>query len=81
MSVPKQLRPLHSAEGARATLLKDQKAASAIEYGLIAALVVIAAVAGMAGVGTATGSMWNKVSDSWCDKHPSGPGKGPPRCR
>jgi pilus assembly protein Flp/PilA len=81
MIVWKKLQSCHPAEGARAALLKDQKAASAIEYGLIAALVVVAAVAGMAGVGTATGSMWNKVSESWCDKRSSGPGKGPPRCR
>ncbi len=45
-------------------LIKDKRGASAVEYGLIAALIVIAMIAGLVQVATATTSMWNNVSDT-----------------
>ncbi len=45
-------------------LIKDERGASAVEYGLIAALIVIAMIAGLVQVATATTSMWNNVSDT-----------------
>jgi Flp pilus assembly pilin Flp len=55
--------------------------ASAIEYCLIAALIAIAAATAMGGVGAASRSNLDKLSDSWCAKHANGPGKGPAKCR
>ena len=46
------------------TLIADQRGISAVEYGLIAALVVIAMLAGLVQVATATTGMWNKVSET-----------------
>lgn len=43
-------------------LLRSTRAATAIEYGLILAMIFIAAVSAMAGVGTSTANMWNHVS-------------------
>ncbi|MCD2325028.1 Flp family type IVb pilin [Sphingomonas sp. IC-56] len=43
-------------------LSRDTKAATAIEYGLIAALIVIAMMTAMMGVATITTDMWNNVS-------------------
>ncbi|MDO6413586.1 Flp family type IVb pilin [Sphingomonas sp. BIUV-7] len=47
-------------------LCRDARGATAIEYGLIVSLVVIAIVAGISSVGGATGNLWgnmaNKVS-------------------
>ena len=40
----------------------EQKAATAIEYGLIVALIVLAMLAGFQAVGSQTISMWNNVS-------------------
>jgi pilus assembly protein Flp/PilA len=42
--------------------LADRRGATALEYGLIVSLVVIAIIAAMVAVGTATGGMWNMVS-------------------
>ena len=44
-------------------LLGDRKGATAIEYGLIAALIVIATMASISGVADVTIGMWNNVSD------------------
>jgi pilus assembly protein Flp/PilA len=44
-------------------LIRSTKAATAIEYGLICALIVIAIMAALISVGTVTSSMWNNVSD------------------
>jgi pilus assembly protein Flp/PilA len=49
--------------GCRARLLKDERGASAVEYGLIAALIVLAILAGLSQVATATTTMWNNVND------------------
>jgi pilus assembly protein Flp/PilA len=45
-------------------ILKDQRGVSAVEYGLIAALIVIAMLAGLIQVATATTGMWNNVSST-----------------
>ncbi len=42
--------------------LQDEAGATAIEYGLIAALVSVAAVTALTSVGTSLSSMFNKVS-------------------
>jgi len=43
-------------------IFKDKKGATAIEYGLIAALIAVAAIAAMPGLGTALNSTFNNVS-------------------
>jgi pilus assembly protein Flp/PilA len=45
-------------------LLKNEDAATAIEYGLIAALVAVAAIGAMTTVGTNLTGIFNKVSSS-----------------
>ena len=42
----------------------DQRGATAIEYGLIAALIVIAMMAGLESMGGGVGGMWGKVGSS-----------------
>ena len=44
-------------------MLKDTKGATAIEYGLIAALIAVAAIAAMTSVGSALGDTFNNVSE------------------
>ena len=44
-------------------LIRDNKGATAIEYGLIAALIAVAAIAAMQGVGTKLGTTFNNVSN------------------
>jgi pilus assembly protein Flp/PilA len=43
-------------------LIKNDKGATAIEYGLIAALIAVAAIAAMGNIGTQLGSTFNQVS-------------------
>ena len=43
-------------------LMNDSKGATAIEYGLIAALIAVAAIAAMRGIGTKLNSTFNNVS-------------------
>ncbi|MES2001346.1 MAG: Flp family type IVb pilin [Pseudomonadota bacterium] len=45
-------------------LLKDSKGATAIEYGLIAALIAVAAIGAMQSIGTKLGTTFNNVSNS-----------------
>ena len=45
-------------------LMSDSKGATAIEYGLIAALIAVAAIGAMQGVGTKLGTTFNNVSNS-----------------
>jgi pilus assembly protein Flp/PilA len=45
-------------------LLKKVEGATAIEYGLIAALIAVAAIAAMQGVGTKLNSTFNNVSNA-----------------
>ncbi|MEY4270397.1 MAG: hypothetical protein RLZZ58_1613 [Pseudomonadota bacterium] len=44
-------------------LLRSTRAATAVEYGLILALIFLAASIAIQGTGTATINMWNNVSD------------------
>ena len=44
-------------------LLRDSKGATAIEYGLIAALIAVAAIAALQSVGTKLSSTFNNVSN------------------
>jgi pilus assembly protein Flp/PilA len=43
-------------------MLKNEKGATAIEYGLIAALIAVAAIGAMTSLGTKLGSTFNNVS-------------------
>ena len=43
-------------------MLRNDKGATAIEYGLIAALIAVAAIAAMQSVGTKLGDTFNNVS-------------------
>jgi pilus assembly protein Flp/PilA len=45
-------------------LIKNSKGATAIEYGLIAALIAVAAIAAMQSIGTKLGTTFNNVSNS-----------------
>lgn len=45
-------------------LIKDKKGATAIEYGLIAALIAVAAIGALSSVGTQLKTTFNTVSDS-----------------
>ncbi|MFC7537409.1 Flp family type IVb pilin [Sphingomonas sp. GCM10030256] len=42
-------------------LRSDQRGATAIEYGLIAALICVAMIGGLSALGGGTGGMWGKV--------------------
>ncbi|MCH7806308.1 MAG: Flp family type IVb pilin [Proteobacteria bacterium] len=44
-------------------LRKDEKGATAIEYGLIAALISVAAIVAMQAIGTSLSSLFTSVSD------------------
>ena len=44
-------------------LLRDEQGATAIEYGLIAALIAVAAIAAMGTLGNNLGDTFNSVSD------------------
>jgi pilus assembly protein Flp/PilA len=44
-------------------LIRNEKGATAIEYGLIAALIAVAAIAAMQNIGTKLGTTFNNVSD------------------
>jgi pilus assembly protein Flp/PilA len=45
------------------SLVRDRKAATAIEYGLIAALIVVAMIASLSNLANITTGMWNNVND------------------
>ncbi len=45
-------------------LLKNVKGATAIEYGLIAALIAVAAIGAMQGIGNKLSSTFNNVSNN-----------------
>ena len=45
-------------------LIKDQKGATAIEYGLIAALIAVAAITAMQGLGTSLNETFTNVSEA-----------------
>ena len=46
----------------KSKLFKDTKAATAVEYGLIVALIVLAMMAGLGQFASTTIGMWNNVS-------------------
>ncbi len=46
-----------------ARFLKDESGATAIEYGLIAALIAVAIIAGVGALGTATNDTFEAVAD------------------
>ena len=43
-------------------LIRSEKGATAIEYGLIAALIAVAAITAMSNIGSALGETFNNVS-------------------
>lgn len=45
-------------------MIKDTKGATAIEYGLIAALIAVAAITAMSSLGTKLGSTFNNVGNN-----------------
>ena len=45
-------------------MLKNEEGATAIEYGLIAALIAVAAIGAMQGIGTSLDSTFTNVSNS-----------------
>lgn len=45
-------------------LLRSTRAATAVEYGLILALIFLAALGAMTAVGTSAINMWTEISDS-----------------
>lgn len=45
-------------------LIKDKKGATAIEYGLIAALIAVAAITAMGALGNQLSTTFNNVSDA-----------------
>ena len=45
------------------TLRASERGATAIEYGLIAALIVVAMIGGLKTLGGGAGGMWGKVSN------------------
>jgi pilus assembly protein Flp/PilA len=50
------------------TLRKCERGATAIEYGLIAAMIVVAMMAGLRGLGGGVGGMWSTLSNTASDK-------------
>ncbi|MGF1592103.1 MAG: Flp family type IVb pilin [Kiloniellaceae bacterium] len=49
------------------SFLSDESGATAIEYGLIAALVSVAAIAALGSLGNSLGTMFNSVADELGD--------------
>ncbi|MES2002482.1 MAG: Flp family type IVb pilin [Pseudomonadota bacterium] len=45
-------------------MIRNEKGATAIEYGLIAALIAVAAIGAMQSIGTKLGTTFNNVSNS-----------------
>lgn len=45
-------------------VLRDERGATAIEYGLIAALIAVAAITAMTSIGSKLGSTFNNVSSN-----------------
>ena len=45
-------------------MIRNEKGATAIEYGLIAALIAVAAIGAMTSIGTHLGTTFNNVSNS-----------------
>lgn len=45
-------------------LIRDKKAATAVEYGLILSLIFLAMVVGVQALGNQTSSTWNNISNA-----------------
>ncbi len=52
-------------------MIKDTKGATAIEYGLIAALIAVAAISAMKNLGGTLSKTFNNVSDQMQNKTPA----------
>ena len=50
-------------------LRRDERGATAVEYGLIISMIVLAMVGALIEVAGATGNMWNKVSERSEEAH------------
>lgn len=50
-------------------LMSDQRGATAIEYGLIVAVIVIALIAGFQNLASVTTGMWNNVNSAVTNAH------------
>ncbi|MDO7842976.1 Flp family type IVb pilin [Sphingomonas immobilis] len=48
---------------------RDQRGATAVEYGIILAVIVLTMVTALAGVATTTTGMWNNISDKVNNAH------------
>ena len=48
-------------------LCSDKRGATAIEYGLIAALIAVAAISGMSSLGGGSNGMWGKLDNRLSD--------------
>lgn len=55
-------------------MFKDEEGATAIEYGLIAALIAVAAIVGMTSLGNSLGNQFNDVGTKISDSTTSGLG-------
>ncbi len=50
------------------TLRSDKRGATAIEYGLIAALIAVAAIGGMSSLGGGANGMWGRLANTVIEK-------------
>jgi pilus assembly protein Flp/PilA len=50
-------------------VFRDEKGATAVEYGLILALIFLAMVVGVVAVGTSTRDMWDNVASEVLSAH------------
>jgi len=55
-------------------LIRDEAGATAIEYGLIAALIAVAAISAMSGLGTQLTNTFNRTSEKMADGVKAGGG-------
>lgn len=51
-------------------LIASEKGATAVEYGLIIAMIVLAMIAALSNVATKTNGMWSNVSDKVTNQQP-----------
>ena len=52
-----------------ASVIRDERGAAAVEYGLIAAFIVVAMVFGLMQLATSTTAMWNAVEENVSSAH------------
>jgi pilus assembly protein Flp/PilA len=63
-ATPRDLEPRSKTMSKFIKLIKNTKGATAIEYGLIAALIAVAAIGAMQGIGNKLNTTFNNVSNS-----------------